>query len=38
MHKVVEGKLNKIKQPTVLFYHTNDIKIPELADAATELT
>ena len=38
MHEVVEGELDAIAQPTVLFSHTDELKIPELANAETDLT
>ena len=36
IHEVSEGELNGIARPTVLFYHTDDLEIPELADAETD--
>ena len=36
MHEVSEGEIDATTQPTVLFYHTNEIKILELADAKTD--
>ena len=36
MHKVSEGKINVISQPTMLFSHTNELEIPELVDAETD--
>ena len=35
MHKVSEGDINKIYEPTVLFFHTNDTEILDLANADT---
>ena len=35
MHKVSEGDINDIIQPTVLFSYTGELKIRELADAET---
>ena len=35
MHEVLEGELEAIAQPTMIFYHTDGIKIPELANAET---
>ena len=36
MHKVSEGDIDAIIQTTVLFYHTDEIVIPELADTKTD--
>ena len=33
MHEVLEGELNAIAQTMVLFSHTNELKIPELANS-----
>ena len=38
IHEVTVGEINEIIQPTVLFYHTNKLKITELYDAKTEPT
>ena len=35
MHEVVEGELDAIAQPTVLFSHTDELKITELANTDT---
>ena len=35
MHEVLEGELNVIAQPKMLLSHTNELEIPELADAET---
>ena len=35
MHEVSEGNVGAIARPTVLFYHTDELKIPELDDAET---
>ena len=37
MHEVLEGYFDAIAHPTVLFSHTNELKIPELANAKTDL-
>ena len=37
MHEVVDGELNAIARPTVVLSHTDEIEIPELADAETNL-
>ena len=37
MHDVSEGELGTIVRPEVLFYHTNELEIPELANAKTDL-
>ena len=36
MHEVLEGEIGTIIRPTVLFSHTNEIEITELADAETD--
>ena len=36
MHEASEGVINAIVQPAVIFSHTNELKIPELADAETD--
>ena len=36
MHKVVEGKLVKLAQPTLIFSHIDELEIPELDDAETD--
>ena len=36
MHDVAEGELDAIARPTVLFSHTDELEIPELADAKTD--
>ena len=36
MHEVSEGELDTIALPTVLFSHTDELKISELADAKTD--
>ena len=36
MHKISEREINVITRPTVLFSHTDEIKIPELANAKTD--
>ena len=36
MHKVSEGDLDSIARPTVIFSHTEDLEIPELADAKND--
>ena len=36
MHKVSEVELNAIAQPTVIFSHTDELKILELANAETD--
>ena len=38
MNKVSEGEIDAIGRPEVLFSHTDELKIPELADAETNLT
>ena len=38
MHEVSEEDIDAIVQPTVLFSHTEEIEIPELADAKTDPT
>ena len=35
MHEVSMGEIDVIVQPTVLFSHTDELKIPELVDADT---
>ena len=35
MHKVLEGEINVIVQPTLILSHTNEIEILELVDAKT---
>ena len=35
MHEVLEGDIDTIVRPTLLFSHTNELKIPELANAKT---
>ena len=35
MHEVLEGDIDAIAQRTVLYSHTNELKIPELANAQT---
>ena len=37
MHEVLEGELDVIARPTVLFSHREEIEITELADAETNL-
>ena len=37
MHKFSEGELDAITRPTVLFSHTNELKILDLANADTNL-
>ena len=37
MHEVAEGKLFKLTRPTVLFSHIDELKLPELDDAETDL-
>ena len=37
MHEVLEGEINAIIRPTVLFPHTDEFKIPELVDTETNL-
>ena len=36
MHTVLEGDINDITQPTVIFSHTYELEIPELANAETD--
>ena len=36
IHEVLEGELDAITRPTVLFSHTNELEIPDLADAETD--
>ena len=36
MYEVLEGELNKIARPTVLFYYTDKIEIMEFADDETD--
>ena len=36
MHEVSEGEINEIARPTVLFSHTDELKIPELTDDDTD--
>ena len=38
MHKVSEIEIDTIVQPSVLFSHTNELEIPMLANANTNLT
>ena len=38
MHKVSVGEINAIIRPTVLFYHTNELKTTKLAVNGTDLT
>ena len=38
MHKVADSKLVKIAQPTMLFSHIDELKLPELNDAKTDPT
>ena len=33
MHELLEGELNTNARPTVIFSHTDELEIPELADA-----
>ena len=35
MQEVLEGELNTISRPTVIFSHTDKLKILELADSKT---
>ena len=35
MQVVSEGEIGAIIQPTVIFTHTNELEIPEIADAKT---
>ena len=35
MHEFLEGELDAIAQPTVIFFHTDELEIPELSDAKT---
>ena len=35
-HKVLEVYIDAISRPTVIFSHTKEIEIPELADAETD--
>ena len=37
MHKVAEGKLVKIARPMVLFSRIDELKLPELDNAETDL-
>ena len=37
MHKFLEGDIDAIKRPTVLFSHTDELEIPELANNETNL-
>ena len=37
MHKVAKGELGDIAGPTVIFSHTNQLEILDLADAKTNL-
>ena len=36
MHEVLEGEIDAIVRPTVLFSHTDELEIPELAEADTK--
>ena len=36
VHEVLEGELKAIARPTVLLSHTNELKIPEPAEAETD--
>ena len=36
MHEVLEGELDTITRPTVLFSHTDELEIPELTNAETD--
>ena len=36
MHEVLEGDINAIAQPTVLFFHTDELNISDLANAETD--
>ena len=38
MQEVSEGEIGAIIQPTVIFTHTNEIEVLELADAETNPT
>ena len=37
MHKVLEGKIDAIFRPTVLFSYTSELEVPELTDDETDL-
>ena len=37
MHEVPEGDINAIARPAVIFSPNNELKIPDIADAKTDL-